>query len=263
VAAQVSPSPEPFDDSPTDRRVDLAFKVSVLGLLFLATQFIAPILTMACIPIQLYGLYLLWTVRGAQPPMCDKDRWKVWTSLLVNIPLWIAVIFIVGRVVGQFDDPNGPRWTNVRFGGFDDRAVSVDLPSEYGYDFRDRNSVLGPVKIRQYQSSHGPHRVDVTVESLPNELRPGDAKMALKAFVDETIAQPGVKVETIADATVSRYPALELAFRYADGPKRLPRIGRTKIILVERHIVVLTADSPEAQEENVIAKRFFRSAKIE
>src|SRR4051812_28654865 len=63
VAAQISSSPEPFDDSPTDRRVDLAFKVSVLGLLFLATQFIAPILTMACIPIQLYGLYPLWTVR--------------------------------------------------------------------------------------------------------------------------------------------------------------------------------------------------------
>jgi len=264
VAAQVSPSPEPFDDSPTDRRVDLAFKVSVLGLLFLATQFIAPILTMACIPIQLYGLYLLWTVRGAQPPMRDKDRWKVWASLVVNIPLWIAVIFIVGRVVGQFDDPNGPRWANVRFGGFDGRAVSVDLPSEeYGYDFRDRQSVLGPVKIRQYQATHGSTLVDVTVESLPNELRPNDAKAALKAFVDEMVAVPGAKAEPIAEATVSGYPALELAAHYMDAKKRLPRFIQQKVILVEHHIVVLTADMPEGQVENVIAKRFFRSVRIE
>ena len=73
-----------------------------------------------------------------------------------------------------------------RFGGFDDHAVSVDLPSDYGYDFRDRQSVLGPVKIRQYQSGHAAIRVDVTVEILPSELRPADAKTALKAFVDET-----------------------------------------------------------------------------
>ena len=263
IASQLSAVPEPFDDTATDRQVDRAFKVSVVGLLFLPTQYVSPIFSLFCIPVQLYGLYLLVTLWRAQPPVRANDRWKIWVSFGVNMPLWFIAIVVGGQLVGQLHDPNGPQWTNTRFGGFDDHALTIDLPSEFGHDFRDEDSPLGPVKVRAYGTGHEAQNCFVQIKSLPEEWRPLDANAALKTVADRQFTQPGYKVDSIEPMRLGSYPGMELSVRYTDRRTGLARFIREMIVLVDRHVILLTADVPEIERDGRIQRRFFRSARLQ
>lgn len=274
IAAQLSGPVEPFDDPEPDRLVQRAFVTAVLGLLFLPARFAgasesivafdAPALAWLCIPFQLYSLYLLVKIRWSKIPVRSSNRWKIWTALLVNVPLWVVVIVPAMILLNRFgNDPYAPTWKNTRFAGFDDHTMTIDFAEHYGYDLSEKETPTGPLKIRSFFTSYRGREFGVSIESLPAEFKPDDADDALRTYIDREVKGPGIRIQSNEAIQFGRYPAREITSTYSDAKSGLPRFRRTRIALVDRHFVHLFADLPDEAREGRDVERFFRSAKID
>jgi hypothetical protein len=240
--------PEPFDDTATDREVDRIFKATAFALLFF--------------PLQLYTLYRLWMLRYADPPVRPRDRWKVRLSYALSLPLWFAVIVPATLILGRFfDRPHGPTWRNERFGGLGDVALTIDFPSDYLYDLRQEQSVLGPLNVRVFGTAVADRSLIVTLMDLPKELTPQDPPAALRQFVDEQFARSAAKFDRLEPTSLDGYPGLE-AEALLPMKGAAPRFFRERVYLVDHHIVVLSADIPPSDKDGPDAARFFGSARI-
>jgi hypothetical protein len=240
--------PEPFDDTPTDREVDRLLKATAIALLFF--------------PLQLYTLARLWMLRYADPPVRASDRWKVRLAYAISLPLWFAVLVPAILLVGYFyDKPTGPYWRNERF-GVGDIALTIDFPDHYGYDLRAEQTVLGPANVRSFGTSLENRHLTVTIMTLDKEWTPNDPPFALQQFVQQQFLRAGAKADSTQATTLGGYPGLEVVARYPDATTRRPLFLREKVILVDRHIVILSAEVPALDSDNPDAARFFKSARI-
>ena len=117
--------------------------------------------------------------------------------------------------------------------------------------------------MRDYFAGHGSERFNVTIESLPKELRPRPPSDAARPSPPVNSPIPAIKWKQQSAASMGAYPALDRTLRYTDAKTHLPRSIRQEVVLVDRHFVILRSDVPGEQRDSKIAKRFFRSAKIE
>jgi Fe2+ transport system protein B len=69
---------EQADREPINQLADKAFRAAVFGLLFW--------------PLQLYVLYLLACIFGAEGKVSPDRRWKVWVAVLLNMPLMSVIV---------------------------------------------------------------------------------------------------------------------------------------------------------------------------
>lgn len=242
--------PEPFDDTPTDRAVDRAFKIAVLGLMF-------P-------PAQLIVFWFLAGLWGASPPVRPRDRWKIATALAINIPLWFILWFVVAvpllRLNNSMHDPDGPHWQSQRFTGFGDHAVTLDLPNPHGFDTGDELTVLGQAKLRTFGAQVGPETYGVFIRSL-DKIR--DPRSALADVVAYDYRDPQLKEKSITPTVIDGHPATEVQAVYTDPKTRQRRFIREKVIAFPPHLVHVRSDVPEARKESAITKRFFASLRTE
>lgn len=250
IAEQFSAPVEPFDDTPTDIEVDRVLKGTVFALLF-------P-------PAQLYTLCRLWMLRYADPPVRDRDRWKVRLAYALSLPLWFVIIVPAVFILAQFDSQGGAGWRNQRFGDIGDVALTVDLPSDFGYAIKENEpTVLGPVKARYYSAQSNGQTCFVTILRLDPADTPADPKAAARLLVEKRNAGPGFIVDSLQPATLGGYPGAEIAVRYRDRLTQKMYAVRERVLVVDRNIVILTTEVPEEDSDSRLVRRFFRSAKIE
>ena len=142
VAAFPGP-PEPFDDTATDRQLDRAFKVSVLGLMFLPTQFIDPIVSLCSVPMQLYGLYLLATLRYNRPPFAAANGGRSGARCSSTCRFGSPRFFRgpARRPIRRSMARNGKTCASPR--SLSD-ALLIDLPANSGTIFANANRRWGP-----------------------------------------------------------------------------------------------------------------------
>ena len=103
------------DKEPINQLADKAFRSAVFGFLF--------------VPLQFYTLYLLFLLREEPGKVSPNRRWKVWASLLLNIPL-IAIIglpllWLISNFSLQPGTPDNPVWRRQLF---NEHGFSVKLP---------------------------------------------------------------------------------------------------------------------------------------
>jgi len=244
IAAQLAADPEPFDETPTDLEVDRISKATVFALLF-------P-------PLQIYTLARLWRLRRANPSVRASDRWKIGLAYALSLPLWFVVIVPAVILVGHFvENPAESGWRSERFGGFGDAALTIDLPGQYRYNLMDEKTVLGPARVRFFDTSEAGPTLSVSIFELPKERAPDDPRAALKQFVDyETRAD--YKVRSIAPIAFGGYPSFEVE---SSSPRE--RVRRQRYVLIDHHILVLSADARQADRQNVAVERFFSTARLQ
>jgi hypothetical protein len=248
--AAAGPGPiEPFDDTATDIEVDKVLKATVFALLFF--------------PAQLYTLYRLWMLRYADPPVREKDRWKVRLAYALSLPLWFAVIVPAALILGYFDPGPQGQWRNQRFTGIGDAALTIDLPGEYGYGQHDVQTALGPAKNRAFGVNVGNQNYYVQLMNLASKTAPADPAKALKEYVEAKYPGPGFRIASLEPGKLSGHSKVDTVVEYTDGVTERPRIWRETVAIVGPHVVSLAADLPEGERQSRIADRFFRSARIE
>ena len=70
---------ERVDREPINQLADRLFRCAVVGLIFW--------------PLQVYVLWLLVQWLGEEGKVSPDRRWKIWGSVLLNVPLWCVVVF--------------------------------------------------------------------------------------------------------------------------------------------------------------------------
>jgi hypothetical protein len=81
-------TPETLDDlheevddrSPKDAAVDRIFAMTVIGLVLW--------------PLQFFALWMLLSLGSVEGRMTASRSWKLWASVLLNIPLWVALLVV-------------------------------------------------------------------------------------------------------------------------------------------------------------------------
>jgi hypothetical protein len=66
------------DRAPINQLVDRLFRCAIFGLILW--------------PLQLYTLYLLLQLAGTQEKASPDRKWKIWVSMLVNVPLMSVIV---------------------------------------------------------------------------------------------------------------------------------------------------------------------------
>jgi hypothetical protein len=244
IAAQLAAVPEPFDDTPTDWEVDKALQATAFALLF-------P-------PFQLYTLVRLWKLRWANPPVRPSDRWKIRLAYALSLPLWFVVLAPTILLMGHyFERAAESAWRNERFTGFGDAALTIDLPGQYRYNLLKEKTVLGPAQLRFFDTSEAGPTMSVSIWSLLNERAPDDPRLALKQFV-ENESRADYRVKSIAPVAFAGYPSLDVE---SASPRE--RVRRQRYVLIDHHILVLSAESTAAQRESAAVQRFFQTARLQ
>jgi hypothetical protein len=244
IAAQLAADPEPFDETPTDLEVDRILKATVFAMLF-------P-------PLQIYTLARLWRLRRASPPVRSSDRWKIGLAYALSLPLWFVVVVPAVLLVGYFVENSAESgWRSERFAGFGDAALTIDLPGQYRYNLMDEKTVLGPAKLRLFDTSEAGPTLSVSIFELSQGRAPDDAHAALKQFVDNE-ARADYKVRSIAPNAFDGYPSFEVE---SSSPRE--RVRRQRYVLIDHHILVLSADARQADRENAAVQRFFSTARLQ
>lgn len=239
---------EPFDDTPTDLAVDRLFRVAVVGLLFPPAQVIA--------------LWLAARLWGASPRVRSRDRWKVAASLLLNLPLWLALWLLACApfLAPADNDPNSPHWRAERFAGMGDHAVTLELPNPYGFDIRDERTLLGPAKVRSFDVNVGPERFGIVIKSVGAIA---DPPTALNAIAEHEYRDRAYAVQSITPTAVDGHPATEITAVYTDPQTHDRRVVRQTIIALPGHLVYVSSNVPENRRGSEISRRFFESLRTE
>jgi hypothetical protein len=245
IAAQLAADPEPFDDTPTDVEVDRILKATAFALLF-------P-------PLQIYTLARLWRLRRASPPVRSSDRWKIFLAYALSLPLWFVVVVPAVLLLGCFVENSAESgWRSERFAGFGDAALTIDLPGQYRYNLMNEKTVLGPAKLRFFDTSEAGPILSVSIFELSQGRAPNDGHAALKQFVDNESSRADYKVRSIAPNAFGGYPSFEVE---SSSPRE--RVRRQRYVLIDHHILVLSADARQADRENAAVQRFFSTARLQ
>jgi hypothetical protein len=143
------------DKAPINILTDRLFRCSVFGLLFL--------------PLQLYTLYLLASILGADGKVSPKRRWKIWVSMALNYPL-LAVVGI--PLLWMFDvwsapqgTPENPVWQRRLIA---DGRISVKMPHEPHFTWGKAIGQFGAVQSQSWTGWSQGRVYRVTVDSDVN-----------------------------------------------------------------------------------------------
>jgi hypothetical protein len=105
------------DKKPINQLADRLFRSAVFGLIL-------------C-PVQAYVLILLLQLRWEEGKVSPNRRWKVWASMLLNVPLMSLVVVPLLYLTHSFSsDPPGPENPVWRPYDYRDQGFSVNFPHE-------------------------------------------------------------------------------------------------------------------------------------
>ncbi|MBI1832438.1 MAG: DUF2007 domain-containing protein [Planctomycetes bacterium] len=77
------------DQAPINQQTDRLFRTAVFGLLFW--------------PLQLYALYLLAEIWSMDARISPDRRWKIWASMLLNVPIVATAVILALWALSVFD----------------------------------------------------------------------------------------------------------------------------------------------------------------
>jgi hypothetical protein len=189
-----------FND-PKRLAVERILRTTVFGLLFW--------------PLQFYALWMLMTLRSVEGKVSPRQRWKVWASLLLNLPLMSLVFVAIFLVASCIPSLGGKRLQ------FPNEGFSIRFPHKPGRSSERFDTPVGAVERVTYTVADDRATYRVSVDLWPNTPGKQQAEQMLDAEIQKNhLDKPNARLIKREKLELNGFPGREIVFSALDDRGR-------------------------------------------
>ncbi|MBI2807549.1 MAG: hypothetical protein HYX68_21420 [Planctomycetes bacterium] len=231
---------EQEDKLPINKLTDQLFRCAVFGLILW--------------PLQLYALYLMACVFGAEGRVSPNRRWKIWVSILLNVPMMAAIgipaLWAFGFLSADPAGPGNPRWRRY---DVPERGFSVRFPHEPFVHSDLGKNRYGQMTLTIWSTSAFKRSYWVQIEHCAETMAKIPQEEVIEKMIEDIQAQEPTKLIKQAPAQTKDDSGQEIWIERRNSTFRM------RIFARQREFFFVMAGGSREDVDSEEAEAFFKS----